>query len=335
MKAIVCEARGGPEHLHLRDVSEPAVEDGQVGIRVHAAGVNYADVAMRHGLYPGSPEPPFTPGFEVCGTVESVGGGVEEFRSGDRVIGLMRFPQYGGYAERVAVPHVTVAPLPEGMSFEEGAAFGIVFLTAYGCLRLQGGLKEGDTVLIHAAGGGVGTAAVQLAKAWGARVIATAGSDEKLDRVRELGADVLINYRKVDFAERIAVTEGGRGVDLIVDPIGGETFEKGIRLLAPLGRIVSVGLNSRTPNEMKTSSLLFHSWGVMGFHLSALWAPGPRPFLFRECFDELVALYRAETIRPVIGHRFALREAAEAHRLMESRDSFGKILLLPDGEKPT
>jgi NADPH2:quinone reductase len=133
MRAVICTARGGPEHLGLSELSDPVPEAGQVGMRVLAAGVNYADVAMRQGLYPGSPEPPFVPGFEVCGTVEAAG---------------------------------------------EGAAFGIVFLTAYGCLRLQGGVKAGDTALIHAAGGGVGTAAVQLAKAWGARVIATAGSDE-------------------------------------------------------------------------------------------------------------------------------------------------------------
>jgi NADPH2:quinone reductase len=124
-------------------------------------------------------------------------------------------------------------------------------------------------------------------------------------------------------------------VDLIVDPIGGETFDKGIRLLAPLGRIVTVGLNSRTPNAVKTSSLLFHTWGVLGFHMSALWAPGPRPHLFRPCFEELVGLYRAGKVRPVIGHRFALGEAAEAHRLMEGRESFGKILLLPDRGEST
>jgi NADPH2:quinone reductase len=150
--------------------------------------------------------------------------------------------------------------------------------------------------------------------------------------VRGLGADVLINYREVDFAQRITETEQGRGVDVIVDSIGGEVFEKSIRLLSPLGRIVSVGLNSRTPNEVKTSSLLFHTWGVLGFHMSALWAPGPRPHLFRSCFDELVALYREGKIRPVIGHRYGLADASEAHRLMESRGSFGKILLLPDGE---
>ncbi|MBW3622689.1 MAG: NADPH:quinone oxidoreductase family protein [Armatimonadetes bacterium] len=329
MKAVRCEARGGPDTLRLRDVPDPEPGAGQALVRVQAAGVNYADIAMRLGLYPGSPEPPFVPGFEVCGTVESVGEGVEEFRPGDRVIGLLRSPQHGGYAEKAIVNAGTTFPLPDSLSFEEGAAFGIVFLTAYGCLKLQGHLQPGETVLIHAAGGGVGTAAVQLARAWGASVIATAGTDEKLERVRELGADVLINYRTNDFAERVTEATEGRGVDLVLESIGGEVFEKSYRLLAPLGRIITVGINSRTPNEVKTSSLLFNTRGALGFHMSAL---GSKPGLYQACFDELKELLEAGTIRPIIGHRFPLGEAGEAHRLMESRESFGKIVLLPEAE---
>ncbi len=324
MKAIVCEERGGPETMRLRDMPEPQPGPEQVAIRVEACGVNYADVMMRYGLYPGSPEPPFIPGFEVCGTVAATGEGASEFQPGERVAGLLRNPQHGGYAEVAVVDQKTVAPWPERFSIEEGAAFPINFLTAYGCLKLCGHLQAGETVLIHSAAGGVGTAAAQLAKRWGARVIGTAGSDEKLSKARELGADVAINYRTGDFAEQVKKATDGAGVDLVIDPIGGEVFEKNLRLLKKLGRVIVVGLSSREPNTPKTSSLLFNTWGVFGFHMSAMWS---RPGLFRSCLDELTAMLAAGEVHPVIGHRLGLNEAAEAHRLMEERENIGKIVL--------
>jgi NADPH2:quinone reductase len=206
----------------------------------------------------------------------------------------------------------------------------VVFLTAYGCFQLCGHLQAGETVLIHAAGGGLGTAAVQLTKRWSATVIATAGTDEKLARVKDLGADVTINYRTDPFDEKVREATQGRGVDFVLESVGGEVFEKSLRLLAPLGRIVTVGLASKTPNEVRTSSLLFHSWAVMGFHMSSL---SSRPGLFRSCYDALLPLLEEGAIRPVIGHRFPLSEAAEAHRLLEGRESFGKVILQVGAEE--
>jgi NADPH2:quinone reductase len=329
MKAIICEAWGGPEHLRLQEVPDPTAGPGQVLVRVHAAGLNFADVAMRLGLYPGTPPAPLRLGFEVSGVVESVGEGVTEFAPGDRVMALPNAHEHGGYAEKTVADAASVLPLPPTLSLEEGAAFLVVFLTAYGCLKLCGHLQAGETVLIHAAGGGVGTAAVQLAKRWGAKVIATAGTDEKLARVKDLGADVTINYRTGPFEEAVKEATKGRGVDVVLESVGGEVFEKSLRLLAPLGRLVTVGLASKTPNEVRTSSLLFHSWAIAGFHMSSL---SSRPGLFRSCYDTLLPLLEEGAIRPVIGHRFPLSEASEAHRLLEGRGSFGKVILLTGAE---
>ena len=326
MKAIICEAHNGPESLQLREVPDPIPRPGQALIQIHAAGVNYADAMMRRGLYPRTPDPPHRLGIEGCGIVEAVGDGVTEFKPRDRVMALLRGPDMGGYAEKAVAEVRHMLPLPDALSMEEGGAFPNVFFTAYGCLKLCGNLEAGQTALIHAAGGGVGTAAVQLAKAWGARVIATAGSDEKLAKVRELGADETINYRTEDFTPRVGELTEGRGVDFVLDSVGGETFEKSYRLLAPFGRLITVGIASRTPNTVESPSLLFHAWGVLGFHMNAY---DSKPGLLRRALDEMLPLLNGGKIRPIIGHRFPLEDAAEAHRLLESRESYGKILLLP------
>ncbi|HLC20663.1 MAG TPA: NADPH:quinone oxidoreductase family protein [Candidatus Methylomirabilis sp.] len=225
MKAIRVHEPGGPEALQYEEAPDPRPEPGEVLIRVEAAGINFADTLARKGLYPTSTPPPFIPGFEVAGTVIEVGAGVKEITRGERVTG---FAPKGGYAELAVMPAASAIPVPEPMTFEEAAAFPIVFLTAYHALKSFGRLRQGESVLIHAAGGGVGTAAVQLAKVWGARVFATAGSDEKLSGVKGLGADEVLNYRTADFAEAVRRWTGGRGVDIILESVGGEVFEKSL-----------------------------------------------------------------------------------------------------------
>jgi NADPH2:quinone reductase len=327
MKAVHCAAHDGPESLRYMDFPDPIPSPNQVLIRVMAAGVNYADLMMRRGLYPGTPNPPHPVGFEVSGVVEVAGENVSAFQPGDRVMALLNVKESGGYAERAVADADSVFPLPSRFSFEEGAAFPVVFLTAYGCLKLCGNLESGNSVLLLAAGGGVGTAAVQLAKRWGASVIAAASSQEKLDRVRALGAEFALNYVSESLTERVAEFTGGRGVDLILDSVGGDVFDECLRLLAPLGRLVTYGISSLAPNAPQTSSLLFHSWGVLGFHMSAL---SSKPGLLRRCVEELNRMAEDGAVRPIVGHRFPLERADEAHRLMESRRSYGKIVLLPE-----
>jgi NADPH2:quinone reductase len=324
MKAIRIEQFGGPEVLQYADVSKPTPTAGEVLIQVEAASVNYADIMLRRGVYSGGPQPPFIPGLEVAGRVVERGNGVEDVQEGQRV---MAFVGRNGYAEFVKVPArapVTM-PAPEGFSAEEAAGFPIVFATAYFALKPYGRLQPGESVLIHAAGGGVGTAAVQLAKRLGALVIAAASSDEKLERVKELGADEIINYAKLDFVEVVRTLTGGRGVDLILETVGGEVFEKSIGALAPFGRLVTYGAASGQLAPVNNRQLIINNVTVTGVNLNMI----ARTHEMAVGMHDLLRLIQGTTIRPIIGHRFTLDQAAEAHRLLESRDSFGKIVLIP------
>lgn len=322
MKAIHVEHLGGPEVLQYVDVPKPTPGPGEVLLQVEAASVNYADTMQRRGVYSHGPRPPFIPGLEVAGRVVELGEGVDSVQEGQRV---MTFVGRNGYAEFVAVPAHILMPVPEGFSVEEAAAFPIVFATAYFALKPYGRLQEGESVLIHAAGGGVGTAAVQLAKRLGARVFATASSDEKLRRVRELGADELINYRTHDFTEVVRQITGGWGVDLILETVGGDVFEKSFDALAPFGRLVTYGAASGQVGTVNARQLILNNIIVAGVNLNLL----ARSRQMASGMSELMQLIQGTNIRPIIGHRFELSQAADAHRLLESRDSFGKIVLKP------
>lgn len=322
MKAIRVEQWGGPEVLQMTDVPKPSPGPGEVLIQVAAASVNYADTMQRRGTYPSGPEPPFIPGLEVAGHIVARGDGVHDVEEGQPV---MTFTGGRGYAEFVVVPAHLVMPLPEGYRLEEAAAFPIVFLTAYFALKSFGRLTAGESVLIHAAAGGVGTAAVQLAKQMGARVFATASSEEKLQRVRELGADELINYKEQDFAEIVRRITGGRGVDLILEMVGGEVFQKSLDALAPFGRLVTYGIAGGRPAPVTNRQLILNNLTVAGVNLNLI-ARTPR---LATTMRELLEFIRGTRIRPIIGHTFELSQAVEAHRLLESRESFGKIILKP------
>jgi NADPH:quinone reductase len=323
MRAIVFQEHGGPEVLKAVDLPPPQPGAGQVLLRVRAAGVNYADTMQRAGTYGGQCAFPFTAGFEGCGEVLEVGPGVAGLSVGQRVMGRVK----GGYAEYAVAPAAEVLPVPEGATDAEAAAFPIVFQTAWHCLVTVGRTQPGEAVLIHAAGGGVGTAAVQLARLLGARILATAGNDDKLRRVRELGADVTVNYRERPFAEAVRGETGRRGADVILESVGGSVFSDSLECLAPLGRLVVFGVAGGQPSHPKVRQLLAANQGVLGFHLGQLNRSDPE--VTRRGFEMVTRFWRWGRVRPVVGHVLPLEQARQAHELMARRDNYGKIVLVP------
>ena len=326
MKAIQVTKSGGPEVLKVLDLAEPTPGDGQVVVKVEAAGVNYADILARRGMYPLAPPPPFVPGFEVAGTVAALGPKASGLQVGDRVVGFTA-GGVGGYAERALGPAALLLSVPPGVSFHDAAAHFIIFNTAYHCLKTRGRVQPGMTVLVQAAAGGVGTAAVQLAKLFGARVFACASSDEKLARVRALGADVTINYATTDFVEAAKRETGGRGVDVVLESVGGDVFEKSLHALAPAGRLVVFGAASGKPGTVQVPALQRNNLTVATFSIKGTAAQDPAAL--RAGALELLALLEQGKLRPVIGRTYPLAEAAQAQQHIEGRGSYGKVLLLP------
>ena len=328
MKAIQIRELNDDADLLLAEVAEPRPKDDEVLVEVKAVGVNYVDLLMRRGRYGGRRPLPYVPGFEAAGVVLQPGRGVTEWLPGRRVMGTVLRETCGCYAEKAVLPAWLLLPMPEHFSFEEGAAFPEVFITAYLALQVFGRVTKGENVLIHAAAGGVGTAAVQVAKAAGAQVFATASSDEKLRRVKELGADVLINYATQDFVEEIKKKTEGRGVDLVLESVGGEVFEKSLKCLHPTGRLVVYGTSGgQEPSPIQALDLRQQSISVGGFSFGSLSVV--RPDVVRQAMQGVTELLRQKKIRPVVGHTFPLAEARAAHNLLGSRGSFGKVVLIP------
>lgn len=326
MKAVQVTKSGGPEVLKVLDLPEPTPGDGQVVVEVEAAGVNYADVMSRRGLYPLAPPPPFVLGFEIAGTVAAVGPKVSGLTMGDRVVGFS-VGSAGGYAERALCAAAGLFPIPGGVSFEDAAAHFIVFNTAYHCLKTRGRVQPGETVLIQAAAGGVGTAAVQLAKLYGTRVIGCASNDDKLAKVKTLGADATINYATTDFVEAAKRETAGRGADVVLESVGGEVFEKSIQALAPAGRLVVFGAASGKPGSVQVPVLQRNNLTLATFSIKGTAAQTPD--LMRAGALELLDLLAKGKIRPVIGRTYPLADAAAAHQYIEGRGSYGKVLLKP------
>ncbi len=305
MKAIVIEETGGPEQLAVRDMPDPDVSEGQSLLRVRAAGVNFLDVLVRQGNYPQAPALPTTPGVEVAG----------ETADGRRVIALLTG---GGYAEQVAVDGQRLFPLPESASFAEGASFLLTFLTAWIPVTRQVRLEPGQTVLVHAGSGGVGTAAIQVARHLGARVVATASTEEKRRFCVELGAEEAYGYD--EFAEAVKP-------DLVLDPVGGELFATSVGILAPLGTVVGIGYAGGWWEELNPALLVGRNVGIQGFYLGRLMAR--RPDIVVTAASELLELWGTGAIKPVVGAEYPLAEAADAHRLIEDRKHVGKVVLVP------
>jgi len=328
MDAILVPQYGESDVLEMGSRDQPDPGPGEVRLAVEAAGINFADIMQRRGHYPGGPEPPYVPGMEAAGTIDAVGEGVDGNDDdgpvvGDRVVALLNG---GAYAEYAIADAESLFPIPEGMSFEEAAGFPVQYLTAHSCLFGWGGLEAGESVLIQAAAGGVGTAAVQLASRAGATVFGTASTEEKLEVAADLGCDYPINYTETDFREPIAA-ETDSGVDLVLESVGGDVFARSLDALAPLGRLVTFGVASGDPAAADTQRLLFENKSVIGFHLGQGMRVAPEKIL--AAVPDLLEGFASGDLEVIVGETFALENAAEAHEFIESRSSSGKVVLLP------
>ena len=335
MRQVVIPRYGGPDVFEVRDAQAPAPGDGQIRIRVRAVGVNFADVLARMGLYPDAPKPPVVVGYEVAGIVDAVGAGVNAPHAGDRVLALTRF---GGYADAVVVPAYQAFRFPDALSDAEAAAVPVTYLTAGLALYRLAALSSGETVLVHNAGGGLGIAATQLARLRRAVVYGTA-SAAKHAALASFGIDRAIDYRHANVREEIAALTNGRGVDVVLDPIGGRSFAESYRMLAPMGRLVMVGVSSvagdrrRLFNAMRTwwsmpsfgpLSLMNRNRGVFGLNVGHLWDERrPLQILMDLILEEL----HAGRLQPIVSKTFPLERAADAHRFIQSRSNIGKVVL--------
>ncbi|GIM46572.1 quinone oxidoreductase [Collibacillus ludicampi] len=323
MKAVVVTQFGYPEVMKCMSVDVPSVKSNQVLIRVKATSVNFADIKSRYGKYHGGTQPPFIPGLDAAGIIEAVGSDVQHLKVGQRVIA---FPRTGSYAEYIVADESLTFVLPDNVDFETAAACPIVSFTAYKLLADVARLVPGETVLIHAAAGGVGTTAIQIARILGAgSVIGTVGNENKVAAAIEAGADHVICYENVDFAEKVNELTDGRGADVILDSISGWVSEKSLDCLAMYGRLVHFGNASGEVGQFKTKDLHSSCRSVLGFSLGT--TRKERPHLLRSAADHVLSYLAEGRLKMKIGKRFTLEEAAEAHRWVESRKSIGKVLL--------
>lgn len=336
MRQIVIPKHGGPDVFEAREAPDPMPGEHEIRVRVRAAGVNFADILARLGLYPDAPRPPVVVGYEVAGQVDAVGDRVTGFDRGDRVMAMTRF---GGYSDVVVVPTTQAFLFPPGLSDTEAAAIPVNYLTAAIALYRMAALTPGETVLVHNAGGGVGIAATQLARLRRATVIGTA-SAFKHDALRSFGVEHAIDYRHADVAAEVKKITRGRGVDVILDPIGGHSFTVSYQMLAPLGRLVLFGLSAAAPGETRSLWRALRAWmatprfdplslinrnrGVFGLNVGHLWdAQAQLAPLMQVLLDEL----QAGRLRPVVARTFPLERAGDAHRFIQSRQNIGKVVL--------
>jgi NADPH:quinone reductase-like Zn-dependent oxidoreductase len=343
MRAVVLTGTGGPEVLQVQDRPDPPVGPGEVRIAVKAAGLNFADTMARVGLYPDAPKPPCVLGYEVSGEVESVGDGVDDFKVGDRVFAGTRF---GGQAELVSVPADQAVPLPQWLSFEQGAAVPVNYGTAFAALVVMGSLREGDRLLIQAAAGGVGVAATQIARNIGAEIFGTA-SPEKHDAIRAQGVTHAIDYRNRDFEAETMRLTNGEGVDLVIDALGPTSFRKDYRLLRPGGRLVMFGISEASTEDgrdiaamlkslakmplatmpwWKSLALMNENKGIFGLNMLKWW---DRDGSLQRLIDPLVAELEAKRLEPVVAEAFPFERAGEAHKFIGERRNVGKVVLFP------
>ncbi len=341
MKAIVNTRHGSVEVLRLEDRPEPTLAAGQLRIRVGAAGLNLAEVSARQGLYPDAPPPPMVVGYEVAGVVEALGEGATGFAVGDRVWGLCRF---GGHAEVVCTPAAWVRKLPDGYTFERAAAIPVAYATASLLVLDFGRVREGDTVLIHMASGGVGLAAAQLCRQFSGVTLIGTASQAKHALLKAQGFDHAIDPTREDFEAKVRALTGGRGADLILDPVGGRFWKKNHRLLAPLGRLMLFGFSGATgPGSrslLRVAGALVHTpvWipltlmdqnkAVMGLNLGHLFGEAG---MITRGLDTLERLTATGVIAPLVDSVFPFSQVADAHLRLESRRNVGKVVLVPDG----
>ena len=324
MRAVVITTPGGPEVLSLEEVPDPVPGEGEVLVEVTAAGVNPADVMQRQGFYPPPPGASPYPGLECSGRITGVGPGVSGWREGDSVCALMAG---GGYAELAAVPAGQLLPIPDGVSLADAAALPEVACTVNASVFGQARLAPGEVLLVHGGAGGIGSMAIQLAKARGAIVATTAGTPEKMERCRELGADLAISYRDDDFVAAVKDFTDGRGVDVILDIIGAPYLEKNVDALATNGRLLQISTRGGVQAEVNLGTLMRKRISIFASTLRAR-PVAEKSVVVADVRDQVWPLVAAGQVRPVIERTLPLAEAAQAHRLIDDGSHVGKILLL-------
>lgn len=336
MKSVYITRQGGPEVLQLRESADPIPGAGEVRVKVKAVGINFADLLMRMGLYPGAPKTPFVPGYEAAGVIDQPGPGVINWRAGDRVVVPTNF---GGYSDTLVAKADEIFRIPEGKSLEAGAALAVNYLTAYEALIEQGNLRKGGRVLIHSVAGGVGLAAVQVAKIFGAEIFGTA-SASKHDFLKKQGVHHCIDYRTQNFEKEVRSITKGAGVHVVLDPVGGASFGRSYRSLAKSGKLILYGFSAAASGPtrgllnmawqwLKTPSfspfdLMMENRGVIGLHLGRM---TDQKELLAAAMMQLVTWWEQGKIEPVIGATFPLELAGKAHEFIQSRQNIGKVVL--------
>lgn len=324
MKQIQLTTYGGPEVLEIIETAQPKATGRKVLIEVKAIGVNYADTARREGKYVVPTPLPFVPGTEVAGIVCDVGEEVASVSLGQRVVALI---EAGGYADYVLVDERSVLALPEGLDFYQAVALPVQGLSAYHILKTMGRLEKGEAVLIHAAAGGVGTIAVQLAQIFGAgTIIATASTDEKRALARRLGAHVAIDYTKEGWKDEVLAATDGKGIDVALEMAGGDIFHQTLQCLAPFGRLVIYGVASGQLTKMTPSLLMGKNLSVIGFFLPQIMR---KQELYQQSLQEMLHYVQTGRVQLTIGGVYPLEQAADVHRLLQSRQTHGKLILVP------
>jgi NADPH:quinone reductase len=321
MRALLCTELGPASKLSVREVDDPTPGEGEVVLDVEAAGINFPDTLIIEGKYQFKPDLPFSPGGEAAGTVSAVGEGVSSVSVGDRVIALSG---HGAFAEKWVVPAVSVAPIPPGLDSVSAAAFGLTYGTSYYALKDRARLQAGETLLVLGAAGGVGSAAIELAKAMGATVIAAASTDDKLAWAKELGADHVIDYTTEDLRDRLKDLTGGRGVDVVYDPVGGELTEAAVRSTAWNGRLLVVGFAAGDIPAIPLNLTLLKGMSIVGVFWGRSMSEEPK--LHRQNFAEMAAMIAGGRIRPRVSAEFSLDEYEEAFAMFTERKVKGKAV---------
>jgi putative PIG3 family NAD(P)H quinone oxidoreductase len=323
MRAVIASEPGGPEVLTVTDRPDPAPGEGEVVVDVKATAVNRADIMQRMGFYPPPPGTSDVLGLECSGVVSAVGAGVTPWSEGDEVTALLAG---GGYAEKVVVPAGQLMPVPEGLDLVTAAALPEVACTVWSNVFMIAGLQPEETLLVHGGGGGIGTMAIQLAHALGSTVVATAGSEEKLELCRSLGADVAVNYKEQDFVDEVKKTTDGNGADVILDHLGGKYLERNVDTLATEGRLVIIGVMGGAKAELNIGKLLGKRGAVIATTLRAR-PPVEKAAICAAVVEHVWPMVADGTVKPLVHTTLALDEAEEAHKIMEASSHSGKIVL--------
>lgn len=324
MKAVLCKELGLADKLVIEDVDAPEVSPGHVLVDVKAAGLNFPDTLIIQGKYQVKPDLPFTPGGEGAGVIKAVGEGVKHLKPGDNIIFMC---QTGAFAEQVVVPAITAIPMPSSLSFEMAAGITLTYGTSYHALKQRAQLQKGETVLVLGAAGGVGIATVELAKAMGAKVIAAASTDEKLEFCKKSGADELINYSTEDLKTRIKEITDGRGVDVIYDPVGGDYTETAFRSMAPNGRLLVIGFAAGDIPKIPINLCLLKQASLVGVFWGAWVSKNPGEQM--QNMKEILAMVEAGSVRASVNDVFDLEDVEKAYACLTERRAKGKVILKP------